>query len=91
MTDIRRVISKIVTPLVISQKDIDPLSIERDTEDLKNQDVIRSSISVPSGVVTRCRPPKLRVSIKKSPVKNTVEGFSALILAYKFLKLDKKA
>ena len=27
----------------------------------------------------------------KSPVKNTVNGFSALILEYNFLKLDKKA
>ena len=39
----------------------------------------RFSIAIPSLLVL------------KSPVKNTVKGFKASILAYKFLKFDKKA
>ena len=49
---------------------------------VKPRNVIRSSISVPSGVVSPSGPQNWEWALK-SPVTNTVKGFSALILAYK--------
>ena len=53
-------------------------------------EVKRSSISLPSGVVSPSDHQNWECALT-SPVKNVAKGFSALIFEYKFLKFDKNA